>query len=48
MQVLGIADFERLFELSGIKKLAVFGNYNLDVFDVKRADRLILVGQKNA
>ncbi len=48
VQVLQLTDFERLFELSGIKKLEVFGNYNLDVFDVKSADRLILVGQKHA
>jgi len=48
VQVLRLADFERLFEIAGFEKVTVYGNYNLDAFDVKQADRLIIVGRKHA
>jgi SAM-dependent methyltransferase len=47
VQVLRLADFERLFDIAGFNKVAVYGNYNLDEFDVKDADRLIIVGRKH-
>jgi SAM-dependent methyltransferase len=47
VQVLRLADFERLFKIAGFEKVAVYGNYHLDEFDLKQADRLILVGRKN-
>ena len=47
VQVLRLADFERLFDIAGFDKVAVYGNYNLDEFDVKKADRLIIVGRKH-
>jgi hypothetical protein len=47
VQVLRLADFERLFDIAGFDKVAVYGNYNLDEFDVKDADRLIIVGRKH-
>lgn len=48
VQVLRLTDFERLFDIAGFEKVAVYGNYNLDEFDVKQADRLIIVGRKHA
>ena len=33
--------------IAGFDKVAVYGNYNLDEFDVKKADRLIIVGRKH-
>ena len=48
VQVLRLTDFERLFEIAGFEKVAVYSNYNLDVFDAKQADRLIIVGRKHA
>lgn len=48
VQVLRLADFERLFKIAGFEKVTVYGNYNLDVFDENQADRLIIVGRKHA
>lgn len=41
------ADLEKLFEKAGLKIQAVFGNYDLEAFDVQDSPRLILLAQKN-
>ncbi len=42
-----LADFERLFEKAGLQIEHLFGNYQLDPFDVQSSDRLILFAKKN-
>ncbi len=41
-----LADFERLFEQSGLRLLNTYGGYDLGAFDPVRSQRLILVAQK--
>lgn len=48
VQVLQLADFERLFAKAGFAMQHVYGNYKLEAFDVNSSDRLILVGKKHA
>ncbi len=38
--------FESYFKLAGLRLLAKFGNYNLEVFDVNQSPRLILIAEK--
>lgn len=40
------ADFERMFEKSGLRIAETFGSYRLEPFDVNKSDRLILVCKK--
>lgn len=42
-----LADFQRLFDLAGLKIAKTFGSYQLDPFDESSSDRLILVGCKS-
>jgi SAM-dependent methyltransferase len=46
VQALTLQHFERYFEKAGLKIKTVFGNYNLDPYDTKLAERLIIVGNK--
>lgn len=46
VQAFILADFEQLFEKSGLTIKATFGNYKLDAFDVSKSERLILVCEK--
>lgn len=39
-------DFKEIYEKEGFKLDKIFGNYNLDAFDDKNSDRLILVLKK--
>lgn len=40
------ADFEKLFQLCGLRLVQSFGSLNLDSFDPEHSDRLILVAEK--
>jgi len=46
VQAFSKEDFERMFEKSGLRIDAVFGNYKLDDFDETKSDRLIMVCKK--
>lgn len=46
VQALSLEDFTSLFEASGFKINSIFGNYNLEAFDVNSADRLLLIAEK--
>lgn len=46
VQAFTLADFERMFEKSGLKIAATFGSYGLDPFDETKSDRLILICKK--
>ena len=39
-------DFKNYFEQTGFKLTTVFGDYNLNAFDINESDRLILVAAK--
>lgn len=41
-----LADFERLFEQSGLHLLDTYGGYDLGAFDPEQSQRLILIAQK--
>lgn len=46
VRLFGEEDFERYFSSCGLKIKACFGNYQLEKFDSKSADRLIYIVQK--
>ncbi|MBC7915200.1 MAG: methyltransferase domain-containing protein [Pyrinomonadaceae bacterium] len=46
VQAFSFTDFERLFQLSGFKINAYFGDYSLGDFDPKKSDRLIFICSK--
>jgi len=46
VEVIYLRDFERYFEHAGLKMIHLFGNYNLDQFNEKESDRMILVAAK--
>ncbi|MES2382217.1 MAG: class I SAM-dependent methyltransferase [Bacteroidota bacterium] len=46
VQLLLLADFEKLFEDTNFKIIKVFGNYSLENFDATESDRLIFIAQK--
>lgn len=46
VKAFSLADFERIFKLSGFKINEYFGNYSLDPFDEKHSDRLIFICSK--
>lgn len=46
VQLLLLADFEKLFEDTNFKIIKVFGNYKLEDFDAAESDRLIFIAQK--
>lgn len=48
VQLLELADFEKLVDKSSFKLLHVFGNYSLDTYNRESSDRLIIVAQKIA
>ena len=43
VRALGLDDFKTYFEESGIQLLHTLGNYDLEAFDSKRSERLILI-----
>ncbi|TKB95589.1 SAM-dependent methyltransferase [Pedobacter cryophilus] len=43
-----LADFERLFHAAGLNITQVFGDYNLNEFDINHSDRLIFICKKAA
>lgn len=47
VQAFNFSDFERLFKMSGFSIVSVFGNYNLEPFNVKESDRLIFICNKH-
>jgi len=46
VQAFTLADFERMFEKSGLTISATFGSYNLDPYDAIKSERLVLICQK--
>jgi len=48
VQAIDLNHFKQYFEKANLELLEVFGNYNLDKFDEKSADRLIMIIKKNA
>lgn len=46
VQALVLADFEFLINQTNLKIDTIFGDYNLNEFDEKNSDRLIIVGRK--
>ncbi len=47
LSLLTKSDFEKYFSACNLSITDVFGNYNLDSYDEKQSDRLILVAKKN-
>ena len=43
-----LADFERLLSAAGLSITQVFGDYNLNAFDINHSDRLIFICKKAA
>jgi SAM-dependent methyltransferase len=46
VQKLTLADFENLFNTVGFQIMHTFGDFNLNPFDLKQSDRLILIAKK--
>lgn len=46
VQAFTLADFERMFEKSGLTIRSTFGSYNLDTYEEEKSDRLILICTK--
>ena len=46
VQLFSLNDFIDIFEQSGFILEKTFGNYNLDPFEPKKSDRLILIAKK--
>ncbi|MBT8196107.1 MAG: methyltransferase domain-containing protein [Bacteroidia bacterium] len=46
VKMLTLNDFKELFNHASLKIVDIFGNYQLDAFDEKTSDRLILVASK--
>ena len=46
LKAITLTDFEKLFAENHLKIIDLRGNYNLDVFDSKTSDRLILIAKK--
>jgi len=46
VDALKLSDFTDYFETAGLKVVDVYGNYELDAFDEKDSDRLIILVQK--
>ncbi len=46
VQAFTLSDFERMFELAGLRISTIFGNYGLETFDECKSDRLIMVCHK--
>lgn len=42
-----VADFERFFQLQGLKTVKLFGDYTLNPYQAKHSKRLIILAQKN-
>ena len=41
-----LEDFKAMYKKSGLDLLHVFGNYQLNEFDLENSDRLILISHK--
>ena len=48
MQALTLPDFEKLFKLAGLNLVTSFGDYDLQAYNEKVSNRLIMVLTKNA
>jgi SAM-dependent methyltransferase len=46
VSLLETQDFDRYASMAGLKRIALFGNYKLEAFDIQTSERLILVFQK--
>lgn len=46
VDALDLEDFETYFEIAGLELIEMFGDYNLNPFDAKNSDRLILIAKK--
>lgn len=46
VDALRLEDFETYFEIAGLELIETFGDYNLNPFDEKNSDRLILIAKK--
>jgi len=46
VQVLALSDFKRFFKKYDFKLLQIWGDYDLNKFDVKQSNRLIMLAQK--
>ncbi len=46
VRLLGLPDFEYLFDKAGFKLISTFGDYNLSAFDKQNSERLIVIGVK--
>lgn len=42
----GLADFEKMYEAAGLKIVECFGDYQLNPFDAKQSERLIIISKK--
>ncbi len=47
VQAIHLHDFKRLFQESNFKILRTFGDFDLNAFDEKNSDRLIIIAQKS-
>jgi precorrin-4 methylase len=48
VDALELSDFAVYFSTAGLELVITFGNYNLEPFDAKSSDRLILVAKKHS
>ncbi|MBK7936950.1 MAG: class I SAM-dependent methyltransferase [Lewinellaceae bacterium] len=48
VRLFNLADFQRLFNESGLDLVQTYGSYDLDKFDPHRSKRLILIARKRA
>jgi len=46
VQALNLNHFENYFEKTGLKLIRIFGDYNLNEFNLKKSDRLIMLAKK--
>ncbi|WP_226390012.1 class I SAM-dependent DNA methyltransferase [Penaeicola halotolerans] len=46
VKALQMSDFERYFEQAGLEICALMGNYQLEAFDAKQSERLIILTEK--
>ena len=46
VRLLTLKDFEKYYEKTGFRLKHVFGNYRLEPFEPKTADRLIMISER--
>jgi len=47
VQAFSLPEFERYFSLNHLKIIKLFGDYNLNEFNARESERLILIAEKN-